>query len=200
MFRILGGFGWCLDPQTSKMSPGSQTAPIPVFKVSMCRFLPLKKRICMLNNVGFSSTSLQVHGRCLFLHVVAKEKGEQQSWNPGISIPDRAWFCDSGVHCCQNITEIQCSLSRREVRYSWKRNGERQKTELGEEEKEEDKEKGEWEERMKRKENEDKLYKRVGRESKGRWARRRCSWFPPEHCAAVQINNLGTESQINVKV
>lgn len=104
------------------------------------------------------------------------------------------------MHYCQNITETQCSRSRREVRCSWKRNGERQKTELGEVEKEEDKEKGEGEERIKRKENEDKLCKRDGRESKGRWARRRCSWFPPEHCAAVQINNLGTESQITVKV
>lgn len=164
MLRILGGFGWWLDPQTSKMSPGSQIAFIPVFKVNMCQFFPLKKRICMLSNVGFSSASLQVHERCLFLHVVAKEKGGQQSWNPGISIPDRAWFCDSGVQCCQNITEIQCSISRREVRCSWKRNRERQKTELGEVEKEEDKEKGEWEERMKRKENEDKLCKRDRRE------------------------------------
>lgn len=40
----------------------------------------------------------------------------------------------------------------------------RQKTELGEVEKEEDKEKGEWEERMKKKENEDKLCKRDRRE------------------------------------
>lgn len=62
---------------------------------------------------------------------------------------------------------------------------------------------GHGEGRMKRKneeEGEGRIMQERSRENKGRRARRRCSWFLPQQCAAVQINNLGTESPIIVRV